>query len=150
MPYRPDARRGALAVALLLAAVTLVGSSFTIYHFLIHPLVTPRFEGVIVYLDTLNADVQGHYTVRLDGSIIETEGFFGQGGKQMEFKQPEGSGTWSVYVFARSHEQLRVRVVDGMTRQLLDEESRRKEGGGDIGIPGELVLVALTYTRVVP
>ncbi|HUV33957.1 MAG TPA: hypothetical protein VMW22_03445 [Candidatus Desulfaltia sp.] len=145
MPYRPDVRKGALAVALLLAAVTLVGSSFTIYHFLIHPLVTPKFDGVIVYIDNLNVDASGSCTVRLDGRRIERVEFFGQGGIQMEFRQPEESGTWSVYVFARSHGQLRVRVVDGMTRQLLCEGYQRREGDGG-GTPNE-VLVALTYVR---
>ena len=149
MPYRPDVRKGALAVALLLAAVTLVGSSFTIYHFLIHPLVAPRFDGVIIYVDSLNADVRGHYTVRLDGRIIETDGFFGQGGKQFELRQPVEGEAWSVYVIAKSRGWLRVRVVDGVTRQLLDEEGPGKEGGGDERVPGELVTVALTYSRVV-
>ena len=152
IPYRPDRRKGILAVALLLGAIILVGSWPTVYHFIIHPLVTPRFEGVIVYVDSMNpsADVSGSITVRLDGVRIERREFFGQRWEQIVIKQPEEEGVWSVYVYARSQWQIRIRVVDGLTRQLLDEESQRREGGGNIGIPGELVLVALTYSRGEP
>jgi hypothetical protein len=107
------------------ATILLVIVSFcaapNIYHYILFPLTTPRFDGAIVYVDN-NEEMTGQLLLRSDGVLYERRGFFGRWNKEFIVERPDEAETWSISVSVESWGRAKIRIVDGQSRKLLVEK----------------------------
>ena len=120
------------AAIVVISAVILTLAYPYLRHNVVIPYMTPRFDGVTVYIDDYGkASWSGEIKIR-GAYAYSDKGIFGDYLAEYRIDKPSGENEWSVTVNLMSHTlseggQITIRVVDGLTGVELDRRIIRND-----------------------
>lgn len=140
-------RRSLSAIVFLTIFMT-IATWDGLYHYVLFPLCSPRFDGVVVYVDNLGHDyLSGWILLVAEGEQRRRVDFSSAAHHRFTLIKPQGIERVNLVIAVNSlGSGVNVQVVDGLTGRLLKSENNKLVVQGESCFR-ELLVLSTSYAR---